>query len=286
MKTCPTCGNIYTDDLSFCLQDGTKLPGQPTLGLANRPTEVLPQLTDLNNAETIVSESNAVTPQPKIFQMSAVEPSTRMGCALSIGQVAAGLIVVVGLGLVGIFLSFRGNNDVALLEPTLSKPSNNVFTNVAGNSSANTANFAVNTGITPRPVATNGQPKTVPDRILNTNAISPPKPPYTPPTGTPRPLPAKSKPKTVGGGVLNGKAVSLPKPAYPDAARAVRAGGTVVVQVLIDESGRVISANAVSGHPLLRNAAEQAARFAMFTPTLMDGQPVKVSGVINYNFVP
>jgi periplasmic protein TonB len=86
--------------------------------------------------------------------------------------------------------------------------------------------------------------------------------------------------------VLNGKATSLPKPAYPAAARAVRASGQVTVQVLISESGSVISANAVGGHPLLRAAAEGAARGARFSPTLLSGQPVKVSGVITYNFVP
>lgn len=102
-----------------------------------------------------------------------------------------------------------------------------------------------------------------------------------PPKATPKPIP-----KTVSGGVLNGKATSLPKPAYPPAARAVRASGAVSVQVLISEAGSVISANAVSGHPLLRAAAEGAARGARFSPTLLSGQAVKVSGVITYNFVP
>lgn len=92
--------------------------------------------------------------------------------------------------------------------------------------------------------------------------------------------------KTVSGGVLNGKALVLPKPAYPPAAKAVRAGGSVSVQVLIDENGNVISASAISGHPLLQSAAVEAARAAKFTPTLLLGVPVKVSGVITYNFVP
>ncbi len=96
----------------------------------------------------------------------------------------------------------------------------------------------------------------------------------------------KPPPKMVSGGVLNGKATSLPKPAYPAAAKAVRAAGSVSVQVVISESGSVISASAVSGHPLLRAAAEGAARGAHFSPTLLSGQPVKVSGVITYNFVP
>jgi protein TonB len=95
----------------------------------------------------------------------------------------------------------------------------------------------------------------------------------------------KEVPKQISGGVLNGKAISLPKPPYPPAAKAVRAGGSVSVQVLIDENGSVVSASAVSGHPLLRSAAVAAARGARFSPTKLSGQPVKVSGVITYNFV-
>lgn len=91
-------------------------------------------------------------------------------------------------------------------------------------------------------------------------------------------------PKTISGGVLNGKAVDLPKPAYPPAARAVRASGAVSVQVTVNEKGEVVSANAVSGHPLLRASAVQAARQAKFSPTLLSGKPVKVNGVIVYNF--
>lgn len=105
-------------------------------------------------------------------------------------------------------------------------------------------------------------------------------------TPPPPPPPVKKVPKQISGGVLNGKATSLPKPPYPPAARAVRAAGAVSVQVLIDESGNVVSASAVSGHPLLRAAAVQAARGARFSPTQLSGQPVKVSGVITYNFVP
>jgi TonB family protein len=84
---------------------------------------------------------------------------------------------------------------------------------------------------------------------------------------------------------MNGKATSLPKPAYPAAARAVKASGTVSIQVIVDESGNIVSTSAVSGHPLLRAAAEQAAKGAKFSPTMMSGQPVKVTGVITYNFV-
>ena len=111
--------------------------------------------------------------------------------------------------------------------------------------------------------------------------VSDEPPPPPPPAPTPAP-----KPKTiVSGGVLNGKAISKPQPAYPPIAKAARASGTVTVQILVDESGRVVSASAVSGHPLLQQAAVAAARNARFSPTLLSGQPVKVSGVITYNFV-
>ena len=103
-----------------------------------------------------------------------------------------------------------------------------------------------------------------------------------PPPEAPQPTPPRAP---ISGGVLNGKAINLPKPAYPPIARAARAAGTVVVQVLIDENGNVVSAHAVSGHPLLQGAAVGAARQAKFSPTKLSGQPVKVTGVIQYNFV-
>src|SRR5215217_1355428 len=103
-----------------------------------------------------------------------------------------------------------------------------------------------------------------------------------PPPEAPKPTPPRAP---ISGGVLNGKAINLPKPGYPPIARAAHASGTVVVQVLIDENGNVVSAHAVSGHPLLQGAAVGAARQARFSPTKLSGQPVKVTGVIQYNFV-
>lgn len=94
------------------------------------------------------------------------------------------------------------------------------------------------------------------------------------------------KAEGINGGILNGKAVSLPAPVYPPAAKAVKAHGTVSVEILIDEGGNVISAEAISGHPLLRAAAVDAARMAQFSPTVMNGSAVKVSGVVTYDFVP
>ena len=90
---------------------------------------------------------------------------------------------------------------------------------------------------------------------------------------------------TISGGVLNGKAVSKPMPAYPPAARSAGVQGTVVVQIVVDEDGDVASAHAVSGPEPLRDAAADAALRARFSPTRLSGQPIKVSGVVTYNFI-
>jgi TonB family protein len=89
----------------------------------------------------------------------------------------------------------------------------------------------------------------------------------------------------VQGGTLDFKAVSKPAAVYPRGAKAAGITGTVLVRVMVDESGDVLTAEATSGPAPLREAAEAAAREARFTPTLLSGQPVKVSGVITYNFV-
>lgn len=104
--------------------------------------------------------------------------------------------------------------------------------------------------------------------------------------GDPPPPPDPPKPpRVVSKGVINGQAISLPKPAYPEMARRIRLQGMVSVQVLIDEEGRVISAKAISGSPFLTVEAQKAAMQARFSPTRLGDQPVKVSGVITYNFV-
>ncbi|HEY8185895.1 MAG TPA: TonB family protein [Pyrinomonadaceae bacterium] len=138
-------------------------------------------------------------------------------------------------------------------------------TTVIGNESSNAA----------VPMASGSGTGVVPVGPTKVNIEEPPPPP-------PQPTPPRAP---ISGGVLNGKAISLPKPAYPAIAKQAHASGTVVVQVTIDENGNVISAHAVSGHPLLQSVAVAAARGARFSPTKLSGQPVKVTGVITYNFV-
>ena len=92
--------------------------------------------------------------------------------------------------------------------------------------------------------------------------------------------------KIVSGGVLNGKAIYLHQPQYPFEAREKRVSGSVSVQVLIDETGKIISACAVSGARELHRASETASYQSKFSPTKLEGKPVKVSGVITYKYVP
>lgn len=95
----------------------------------------------------------------------------------------------------------------------------------------------------------------------------------------------KGDKKLVEGGVLNGRAISKPQPGYPPAAKNARVSGAVVVKILVDETGKVINAEAICGHPILAKESVEAALKARFTPTLLSGVPVKVSGIITYNFV-
>ena len=99
-----------------------------------------------------------------------------------------------------------------------------------------------------------------------------------PPSPAPKPM------KPVSGGVLNGTAINLPSPLYPDGAKRMKIQGVVTVEVVLDETGKVISAQATAGPAMLREAATQAAKRARFSPTKLSGMPVKVSGVINYKF--
>ena len=86
------------------------------------------------------------------------------------------------------------------------------------------------------------------------------------------------------GGVMDARALNLPQPAYPPIAKAARISGEVAVEIVVDEHGKVIWAEAVEGHPLLAKAAVDAARQAEFTPARLSGQPVKMTGLITYNF--
>jgi TonB family protein len=141
------------------------------------------------------------------------------------------------------------------------------------------------------------QPPTVAAQTPSTNPQSPQRPnptgdgadPNAVANGDAKPETSNAsgsseKRKPINGGVLNGKAIVLPKPEYPAEARSAGVAGTVAVQVTVDEAGSVVEAKAVSGPQLLHQVSVNAALQARFSPTSLMGEPVKVTGVIVYNF--
>jgi TonB family protein len=115
---------------------------------------------------------------------------------------------------------------------------------------------------------------------------SPPSPPPTPPPSKGVPPQMSSAPLNVPQTVLQGSATKKVQPAYPEIARTAKAIGAVQIEVTISESGEVIDALVINGHPLFRDAAIQAAKQWRFKPTELSGAPVKATGVISFDFDP
>jgi TonB family protein len=104
-------------------------------------------------------------------------------------------------------------------------------------------------------------------------------------------MPAQSKPRplpvynSAARSSFQGMAVKRTEPVYPDLARRLRVSGEVKVQVVVDEQGRVLSSKALpAGDPHLKPAAEAAAWYWTFSPTLRSGLPTRVIGTLTFNF--
>jgi TonB family protein len=297
MKRCPVCQRVYEDEMGFCLEDGSGLMSISEPSFDAGATVKIPasRLTDQSPTE-ILPAGEFTQPAPQFArQHYASERTVATERKPSALPWILGAAIVLGLSGIVIALILTRNRELdnpqiaqntsqsANTTPTLE--SGNTATVNAAESRESAPPFASDTPGTPPADRDSAQASPTPGRMqtprgtpATVSADEPPPPPPPKPTPTPRLAP-------ISGGVLNGKAISLPKPQYPAIARAARASGTVTVQVTIDESGKVISARAVGGHPLLQQAAVQAAYGARFSPTQLSGQPVKVTGVITYNFV-
>ena len=291
MKGCPTCQRTYTDDeMRFCLEDGTALIRLPSAHDAEAtwvmPAErgSHPPPTEASTTQQVQHQTQA-SPQPPILQsVSYAQPEPRKRSPLLWILAAVLLLGLSGIVVIALVLNSLREDKNPLTAQTATPTPTPVVSQTPETVSTPT-NSNLTSVSTPTPLSSPTS------RQMNTNnavAQPSPSPPKPTPTQTPKPTPTDTpteQRKTIAGGVLNGKAISLPKPAYPAIARAARASGTVTVQVTISENGSVIAAQAISGHPLLQAAAVQAARAAKFSPTMLSGQPVKVTGVITYNFV-
>jgi TonB family protein len=94
--------------------------------------------------------------------------------------------------------------------------------------------------------------------------------------------PQNGKPLEIGS--LIDKATQRVNPSYPQTAKMARITGVVTVYLEIDENGSVTTVHRTNGPQILRQAAEDAARRWKFKPMIVEGQPVRVLGFINFNF--
>jgi TonB family protein len=261
-------------------------------------------------SETVEQQQQVRAKQTAAYQQPP--PPQRTSTAAVVLLTIFGTLVVLGAG-AGVYWLLSGQNRTAQntnvnvntnqdtnLNTDLGIDNSLFNANVDLNANANVnTNVNANANISPTPTRTPSPtptktptPTPTPDEdddntnTENTNTGGAPvnARPTATPTRTPTPsTPTNSAPVNVGN--MNSRAVSLAKPVYPPQARQVRAGGQVPVLITVDESGRVISARATGGHPLLRQAAEAAARSSRFTPARIGGQPVKSTGTVIYNFV-
>jgi protein TonB len=96
--------------------------------------------------------------------------------------------------------------------------------------------------------------------------------------------PEKAQPKIIRLGIVNAKAKKFPQPKYPATAKAAGISGEVKVRVTVEPTGKVVKAEAVSGHELLLPSAIEAARQAEFYSFPADGPPLYVEGILVYQF--
>lgn len=290
MKACPSCQRQYDDEeMKFCLDDGSLLV-ENAGATTGRSDDLATWQTTGHSVEpppTLVGPPGVAPTVPPLGTRADTRPTassfsvqTEHRRPRTLLWIALALIVG-GSGIVIAIIVTRGRQQ--------ERPAELALANSAPNQNASTTDATA-------PIDSVKSAPSVQSSPANRPTEKPTQLPRTTPPAkdTPaksyvedEPPPPKAAPPRapISGGVLNGKAVRLVQPPYPAIARSARASGQVRVQIIIDENGNVISASPVSGHPLLQGAAVSAARASKFSPTTLAGQPVKVSGIIIYNFV-
>jgi TonB family protein len=275
--------------MKFCLDDGSLLVAEPdrrpgadadaTLHLPGHSTEQ-PRTVRSTQQSTISAVGLGAGPAPA-GRISVVNGNRRSGSLLWV--VLA--LIIGGSGIAIALIVTRGrqqeSTSASQAGASIASPSPNLNVIESGSPTIESKRpgNAADTGQANRQTekATPVPKATPPTKATPTKADVKAEQPSPPSRPAPR--------APISGGVLNGKAVRLVQPSYPPIARSAHVSGTVTVQITIDESGNVISAHATSGHPLLQGSAVAAARASKFSPTKLNGEPVKVNGVIIYNFV-
>lgn len=268
------------------------------------PRIVIPMTTEEAESEPVRAKP---VPEPR-----KEPPPQKSNTVLVVLVTMMGTLLVLGvLGGIWYFMSSRNaaNTNVNQnVNVNTAVPNSNIDTNLNINTAPANFNTNVNENInanvnanlatptrtpTPTPTRTPQDDNTNTNANIslgNTNVISQPSPsPAVTPTPTPSPRatpsPENTPPANVNVGIMNSRAVNLVKPAYPQTAKQMNASGQVMVQIAVDEDGNVLSARAVSGNPLLRAPAENAARQSRFNPVKVNDRAVRATGVVVYNFI-
>jgi TonB family protein len=293
MKTCPTCHRNYENEAKFCFDDGSLLVAEtasgmttasgidPTLHLPGHSTEQPPNVLypQQTSPQQSTVTSGGMKPPASTAPVSSNTPyASKARSRAALLWVVAALIIGVAAIAVALIVTrgFRRDENAATEPATATASPSEAMTSSESSTTSSEGKPASLSETTPSNQPTNKKEQEIP-----TLKGAPTEKSLSAPT----PVEKATPHAPISGGVLNGKAIYLAKPAYPPSARAAHASGSVTVQVLIDENGKVLTAHAVSGHPLLQASAISAARASKFTPTKLSGQQVKVSGVIVYNFV-
>lgn len=175
----------------------------------------------------------------------------------------------------------------AVAEPVKTPPANLVAANNTGAADASTKPAAT------IPTFTNiGTPDAKPAvaerpvKIVENPPAPQPEKKAEPKSETP--VPANTEKLSDDGSLTVGSliafATSRSNPTYPSIARSARATGVVRVDIVVDEKGDVAEIKKAAGHAMLQSAARDAIRRWKFKPFTRDGQPVKATGFVNFNF--
>lgn len=260
---------------------------------SDRPRIVVPTYEEARRQET---RARVAPPyqNPGKQNTAKVVVLTILGTLAVIGVIGAGIWFLQGDNAANSNANVNTNANVNINANTNLGIDANFNFNLNANFNANTnlnTNTNANTNVkTPTPTPTRTPtptPSPTPDDDNDNTAPTPtrtpiptPQPTIIRPGASPTPpRPASTPSRNLNGGVLNGMAVSLPRPIYPPMARQIGVSGQVRVQVSVDSNGNVVSARAVSGHPMLRSAAESAAR-----QSKMRIDAANTTGQIVYNF--
>jgi TonB family protein len=305
--------------LRFCMKDGTPLLEEEEPNFVAMPSESLEEeRVDDDAGDVTVVRRNIPVPaerepdRPRIvvptYEESREQPRARVApygperksnTAKIVILTILGTLAVLAVAAAGVFMLRRDNAENTNLNANVNTNANvnantnlgidtNFNFNVNANFNSNTnANTNVNANVktptpTPKPSPSPTPSPTPDDDASPTPTRSPlptPQPTIIRPGASPSPRPASTPNRNVNGGILNGMAVNLPRPIYPPMAKQIGASGEVRVQVAVDANGNVVSARAISGHPLLRAAAENAAR-----QSKMRIDAANTTGQIVYNF--